>query len=77
VATPPGKSPFGQPAEPPPGKPPEGRLPSLLPFIVMAVILLLIYAGVMLFPVFNRMMKQQDCIASGRTDCVARPAIGG
>ncbi len=56
-------------------KPPQGPspLPSLMPFVVLALILLLIYAGVMLFPMVQRYVAQQDCIATGRTDCSPHP----
>ena len=57
-------------AEPPRGPSP---LPSLMPFVVLALILVLIYAGVMLFPLVQRYVAQQDCIATGRTDCSPRP----
>lgn len=51
----------------PPRKP--NSVPTLLPFIVMAVILLVIYLGVLLFPTVQRIMNRQDCIATGRTNC--------
>ncbi|MCQ8278139.1 hypothetical protein NFI95_06715 [Acetobacteraceae bacterium KSS8] len=46
------------------------KLPSLMPFVVIAAVLVLIFVGVSLFPVFKRYMVQQDCIASGQTSCV-------
>lgn len=54
-----------------PDKP--SSIPSLLPFVVMAVLLLVIFVGFALFPRFKTMMTQQDCMASGRTDCTSPP----
>ncbi len=51
-----------------PDKP--SKLPSLMPFVVIAAVLVLIYAGVSLFPYFKSYMVRQDCIASGQTSCI-------
>ncbi|MGI4746675.1 MAG: hypothetical protein ACRYGI_04540 [Janthinobacterium lividum] len=48
-------------------------IPSLLPFLVMAVLLVVIFLGFALFPMFKTMITQQDCVASGRTDCSTPP----
>ena len=45
------------------------RMPSLLPFVVMALVLLAIYGGLLLFPALKGLVNRQDCIATGRTDC--------
>ena len=55
---------------PPPRKP--SPVPTLLPFIVMALILLVIYLGVLLFPKVQDYVRRQDCIATGRTNCDPR-----
>lgn len=49
-----------------------GSIPSLTPFVVMALVLLLIYGGVLLFPTIKAMLNHQDCVGSGRTDCDRR-----
>ena len=56
---------------PDPGKP--SPLPSLMPFIVMAVLLVIIYAGFLLFPMIKTVINQQDCVGTGRADCYQRP----
>lgn len=56
---------------PDPDKP--SSMPSLLPFVVMAVMLLVIFLGFALFPMVKTMITQQDCVASGRTDCTTPP----
>ena len=48
------------------------QIPSLIPFVVLAVILLVIYGGVLLFPAIKGYIERQDCLGSGRTDCEAR-----
>lgn len=48
-------------------------MPSLIPFVVMALVLVLIYLGFLLFPAVKTYMHRQDCIASGRDDCTAHP----
>ncbi|WP_419730714.1 hypothetical protein [Lichenicola sp.] len=53
-----------------PGKP--SPLPSLMPFIVMAVLLVVIYGGFLLFPMIKSIINQQDCVATGRNDCYQR-----
>jgi hypothetical protein len=52
---------------PDPDKP--SPIPTLLPFVVIALLLALIYGGVMLFPMFKGYMVHQDCLATGRTSC--------
>ncbi len=54
----------------PPRKP--SPVPTLLPFIVMALILLVVYLGVLLFPAIQSYVSRQDCIATGRTNCDPR-----
>ncbi len=49
--------------------PHEPKLPSLLPFVVMALILLVLYGGLLLFPTLKGVVNRQDCVATGRTDC--------
>lgn len=44
-------------------------LPTLIPFVVMAIILVMIYLGVLVFPMVKSLINQQDCVASGRDDC--------
>jgi hypothetical protein len=46
-----------------------GPIPSLMPFIALAVALLVIYGGLLLFPVIKDYINQQDCIGTGRTNC--------
>ncbi len=52
---------------PDPQKP--SPMPSLLPFVVIALVLAIIYGGVLMFPVIKGYMVRQDCIATGRTNC--------
>jgi hypothetical protein len=47
-------------------------IPSLVPFVTIAAIVVVIFLGVMLFPTIKGYINQQDCIATGRSDCVAR-----
>ena len=49
------------------------KLPSLLPFVVIAALLLAIYGGLLLFPIVKGFINRQDCIGSGRTDCQPPP----
>ena len=49
--------------------PPEPKLPTLVPFVVMALILLALYGGLLLFPTIKGIVSRQDCVATGRTDC--------
>jgi hypothetical protein len=54
----------------PPG--PYGpRPPSFTPLLVICAVLIAIYAGVTLFPYLKRTINTEDCIGTGRTDCVA------
>ncbi len=48
---------------------PERRQPDLLPLIVLIVIAGAIALGIWLFPYASGFLNQQNCIASGRTDC--------
>jgi hypothetical protein len=43
---------------------------NLLPALTLIVLLLLLLGGWFLFPRVQAYMTQQDCIASGRTNCV-------
>ena len=43
---------------------------SLWATIVFALLVVALVAGVWVFPRVYRFMSQQDCIASGRTNCV-------
>ena len=54
------------PMMPPPHEP---KLPSLLPFVVVALVLLVLYGGVLLFPTIKDFINRQDCVATGRTNC--------
>ncbi len=56
---------------PTPRKP--NPLPSLMPFVAMAILLLVIYGAVLLFPTIRSIIDRQDCVGSGRTDCDPRP----
>ncbi len=49
------------------------KLPSLLPFVVIAALLLLIYGGLLLVPTVKGLANRQGCVASGRTDCRPSP----
>ncbi|MCQ8239687.1 hypothetical protein [Rhizosaccharibacter radicis] len=58
--------------QPPSPNGPPGP-PSLVPFLVIAGVLVLIYLGMMLFPHLKRVINTEDCIGSGRTDCLGHP----
>lgn len=62
-------------ADPASTRPPMRALhhTQVIPLAVLVAMLTVIYAGFLLFPVIKQVMNQQDCIASGRIDCVARP----
>ena len=49
--------------------PRESKLPSLLPFVVAALVLVIIYGGLLLFPTIKALVDRQDCLAAARTDC--------
>ena len=49
------------------------KLPSLLPFVVIAALLVAIYGGLLLFPTLKGAINRQDCVGSGRTDCQPPP----
>lgn len=53
---------------PDPDKP--SSLPSLMPFVAMAVILLVIFLGLLLYPWSSRPGARPDCGAPGHHDCV-------
>lgn len=44
-------------------------VPSLIPFVVIALLLIVIYAGFLAFPTIKHLINNQDCVASGRDDC--------
>lgn len=48
---------------------PSDRLQRLLPLVVLAAILLLIYGVMLAFPAIKGYINQQDCVATGRTNC--------
>ena len=49
---------------------PTPRRPrDLLPLIVLAVILIVVLAGWLVFPTIQRTISNQDCIASGHVNC--------
>jgi hypothetical protein len=57
-----------------PSPEPEPPATSYLPALTLVLLLLLLVAGWLLFPRVQAYMSEQDCIASGRTNCVAPPA---
>ncbi|MBV9782750.1 MAG: hypothetical protein JO264_02925 [Acidisphaera sp.] len=54
------------------GEPHEPRW-DIIPLLVLAGLILAGLAGWWLFPTFYRYISNQDCIASGRTDCPSLP----
>jgi hypothetical protein len=42
---------------------------NLVPLLILAAVALLCLAGWWLFPVIQRVVALQDCIATGRTNC--------
>ena len=56
--------------EPPP------RNASLLPTIAFVLLVVALAGGVWVFPRIYAFMSQQDCIASGRMNCVRYPPVG-
>lgn len=50
-----------------------GSLPTLIPFAVIALLLAIILVGFVVFPAVKTLINQQDCVASGRSDCYPRP----
>ena len=48
----------------------ESILSALLPTIVLVLLALVIGGGVLLFPRMAAYIAQQDCVASGHTNCV-------
>ena len=53
------------------------RQSSLLPAIAFVLLVAALVAGVWVFPRVYQYMSQQDCIASGRTNCVRYAPVGG
>jgi hypothetical protein len=51
----------------------EPRAARLLPAITLVLLLLVLVGGWLLFPVLHAYIAEQDCIASGRTNCVQLP----
>ncbi|HTR34914.1 MAG TPA: hypothetical protein VMH80_03360 [Bryobacteraceae bacterium] len=45
------------------------RLSRFVPLFVLALVLLVMLVGWLLFPRLQRMIAFQDCVAAGRTDC--------
>jgi hypothetical protein len=48
---------------------PNSPRPDFLPVIVLFAIVGIICAGIWLFPHFQKIIQQQDCVAVGRNDC--------
>jgi uncharacterized membrane protein len=46
----------------------------LLPLVTFVLLVAALVAGVWVFPRIYAYMAEQDCIASGRTNCVRAPA---
>lgn len=44
----------------------------MIPLVVLAMVVIALYVGFLVFPTIKQMINQQDCIASGRTDCIPR-----
>lgn len=53
---------------------PRLRERSLLPALTLVALVLALLGGWWLFPKLQAYMTEQDCIASGRTNCV-RPSV--
>ena len=53
------------------------RPSSLLPVVAFVLLVVALVAGVWVFPRVYEYMSQQDCIASGRTNCVRYAPAGG
>lgn len=52
---------------------PETRAAKLFPAVTLVLLLVVLVGGWLLFPVVQNYMAEQDCIASGRTNCVRLP----
>lgn len=51
-------------------KPEQGSGGSrMLPLAALAIVLVLLVGGFLLFPRLQRVIGFQDCVATGRTDC--------
>ncbi|MGI4960022.1 MAG: hypothetical protein ACRYGI_20820 [Janthinobacterium lividum] len=50
-------------------------IPRIAPHCVMTLILAMIYVGFLVFPTIKQAINHEDCIASGRADCGARPLL--
>lgn len=46
--------------------------PDLMPLIVLGCLALLLVIGYLVFPAFLHAIQGNDCVASGRTDCLPR-----
>ncbi len=53
---------------------PEPPATRYLPALTLLLLVLLLVGGWLLFPRMQAYMVEQDCIASGRTNCVRLPA---
>jgi hypothetical protein len=51
---------------------PPRKGPDLLPLLVLGGLALLFVVGYFLFPAFLHAIQGNDCVASGRTDCLPR-----
>lgn len=52
---------------------PEPHATSYLPIITLILLVILLVGGWLLFPKVQAYMAEQDCIATGRTNCVQLP----
>jgi hypothetical protein len=48
---------------------PPNQPPDWTPWIVLCAVLLVILAGVFVFPSFQHYMAHEDCIGQGSTNC--------
>ena len=53
---------------------PRPHFASVLPLLAFLLLVAALVAGVWLFPRIYAFISQQDCIASGRTNCVRFPS---
>lgn len=49
---------------------PRPKPSALLPVLVLVALVLLLAGGALIFPSIAAYMSQQDCIASGRSNCM-------
>jgi hypothetical protein len=52
---------------------PEPSATRYLPALTLVLLVILLVGGWLLFPKVQAYMAEQDCIASGRTNCVQLP----